>query len=623
MEGSSTINLEFNYIEALCTKAGMNYLECLWLSESHFQEAWLGLCSVITRGKNLCSTTKSQKRRANANYFCGISGVNFDSPRIRERIGNGTHATKLLKLAKGLSEQSDRWRSIAVDEILSVVSLIDTDCDGSVQWSEFHSFCNRVENVLSTQEGKNTPQKAFAQLYITLIAEKQTRITKNFINTIKNTSCDLTEGQLNGMTAQLIKQAIYARLNGMNPLTLLVNLRVHERMVLHKRKINDNTNNDNGSGDESETASTTASVSGGSPYIPIEALISLFTHLGANINGTDTEDVLVAKENFQKQLLQSSIINDPNAVGADTANNENLNNISRIDPMDSSMLTTPDATQKENSKSNSNSTNAANEDDESNSNINDSISQLRLNATAISAKLASQGQDVDAAMNIWSALQTLETELTKATSANTSPRTPHANRQQQYNNNMSPMTPLTPQSPRGMSPTTLNVNTTFSSTSVSAACTTTMTMNGNGRVSPVTLFDTPGSNVKRTLSSNVLTDDDHISTTAEMHASMVLNSTSDNNRSASISPLSQFSTTRANMSIFRSPRSRSSPVGQVTIKTNTYCDETMSWECDKSNLTNIYNQRFQTANQVKDASKIFKVLGVGAGCATGGKNGRE
>ena len=102
MEGSSTINLEFNYIEALCTKAGMNYLECLWLSESHFQEAWLGLCSVITRGKNLCSTTKSQKRRANANYFCGISGVNFDSPRIRERIGNGTHATKLLKLAKDM-----------------------------------------------------------------------------------------------------------------------------------------------------------------------------------------------------------------------------------------------------------------------------------------------------------------------------------------------------------------------------------------------------------------------------------------------------------------------------------------------------------------------------------------
>jgi hypothetical protein len=37
----------------------------------------------------------------------------------------------------------------------------------------------------------------------------------------------------------------------------------------------------------------------------------------------------------------------------------------------------------------------------------------------------------------------------------------------------------------------------------------------------------------------------------------------------------------------------------------------MSWESDKSKLTNVYNERFQSTNQCIDARKIFKVLGLG------------
>jgi hypothetical protein len=48
----------------------------------------------------------------------------------------------------------------------------------------------------------------------------------------------------------------------------------------------------------------------------------------------------------------------------------------------------------------------------------------------------------------------------------------------------------------------------------------------------------------------------------------------------------------------------------------------MSWEGSKSNLTNKFNERFQTTHQIIDANKIFKVLGVGEAGA-GGQQTKE
>ena len=118
MDTMSNVDIDISVIETLSSRAGMEFLEVLWLSEAGFQEAFQALCSKLTRGKDLCSPTKRHKRKANENYFAELSGINLDSPRVRDKVTNGTYSTKVLKLAKGLADQSDRWSNISVDEIL-------------------------------------------------------------------------------------------------------------------------------------------------------------------------------------------------------------------------------------------------------------------------------------------------------------------------------------------------------------------------------------------------------------------------------------------------------------------------------------------------------------------------
>jgi len=571
----SNLEIDHSVLELLSTRAGVEFLEVLWLSEAEFQEAFQALCSILTRGKDLCSPMKRHKKRANEQYFAKLSGLNNDSPRVYDRIISGTHSTKVLRLAKGLADQSDRWSSIAVDEILSVSLLIDSASKGSVTWNEFFTFCSRIDSCLLSLSGKNTPQRSMADLYITLVSEQQSAKTNKFVNANRGNPLVDSQDSINNFTTQLIKLAIYARLNGMSPLTLLVNLKTHERMVIHRRKMEAMEDKAN---DVSVKAGIADTQDQG--YMPIDALVSLFMHLGAEITGVDAGGVQRAKDDFQGKLAQSSAIK-----GSNNSNIENeINNISGIASVDNSlMLCTPDALAKKQSGVAATS---------GSGDLNTSIATLRENAEAISARLASQGQDVDVAVQIWSALQTLETELTKATSANTSPRTPG------LKGSYSPSTPLVDlvnsNSPGGY----------LGYTSTSTP--------GSGRTSPIQVFSSPGSTMQRTLSSGIIADDQSISSTAERQASVLLERSVNGSGMATStmrsSPIAAMTTARANMNIFKSPRSRS---GVQQNAKNFFCDETMSWEGNKSNLTNKFNERFQTTNQCKDANKIFKVLGVG------------
>ena len=594
------IQFDHSLLALLTSKQGFCFLSSLWLSEASFQEAFQGLCSTLTRGKDLCSPTKRAKRKANEKYFASLSGINCESPRTKKRLIDGVHATKILALAQGLSEQSDRWAKMSADDILSVTLLMDVSLRGSVTWQEFYTYCNRVDSALASQTAKNTPQKAIADLYTIMVRDRQIEATIHFVEHIGSA---MNEEALSRFTAKLIKLAICARLQSMNPLTLLINLQVHERSVAHKKaekaaakKAKELANEGAGAGTGIAAAATSASptaLSVTKEDMPLDALASLFLHLGADVIGEGSEGVQRAKLSYQKKLSASRQSNNTN-VKDKGDNNENLENLS-ISGVDldvtstsatSFLLDTPlHLRNPTTSNSNVNS-----------SDLDSSIAMLRENASAISARLAAQGQDVDSAVKIWSALQTLESELTKA-AVTSSPRTP--------------ATPKVSSSSSG---------------------------NGNsssGRPSPVNLFicATPGSANSSprsmTRSPGVYSTADEymkIDQASEKQASAVISSgrtptnvnanasgsSIDSNNSSSrsrISPIANLANVRTNLSIFKSPAARSKSFNNP----NVYSEETMTWESNKSNLTNVYNERFQSTNQCIDGRKIFRVLGVGEG----------
>jgi len=553
------VQLEYRLVSLLRHKEGLEWLESLWLSESAFQEAFMGLCSILTRGKDLCSPTKRHKRKANEKFFASLSGINSDSPKTKGRLVSGEYSTKVLRLAKGMAEQSDRWSKMMPDEILSVTLLMDTKCHGSITWAEFYNFCHHVDAALVSQSGKNTPQKAMSDLYTNLLSEKQAALTSRFVTHVGDA---VDEKTMSRLTVQLIKLAIYARLNDMNPLTLLVNLKVFEKQQERKRA------------KERDGAAATAATSGaagtatGSPgsafaliptesrdSMPLDALVSLLMHLGAEITGEGSANVLQAKQMFQKSLEESS------RGCRTTSNNENMSNISNISGVgaeNSFVLHTP-----------------AREGDLDN--LDSSIALLRENASAISARLTATGQSVEAATSIWTALQSLETELNKASSSSSA--------------NSSPRTPGTPY---------MSGDASMSKQSLS------------GRPFPISLFASPNHAPlsPRAVSSGVVLNDNTIDIASEAHASVLLNSsrnssiTGDSSK-ARVSHIATLATLRTNLSIFKSPASRR----HTAANPNMYSEETMSWESDKSKLSNVYNERFQSTNQVTDAKKIFRILG--------------
>jgi hypothetical protein len=220
-------------LPALATPEGIAWLESLWLCEEQFQEAFQALCSILTRGKNLCSPTKRQKRKANGVYFAALAGLQLDSTKAKTHLVNGRTRIGLLELAAGMAKQSARWLAMTPDEILSVVILIDQGGHGSMSWGEFYDFCHQLEEKMSSTVGTNSPQKAIGQFYADLVVQKQALLTGQFMEKAR---VSLSEERLSALTTQLIKLAICARLNGLNPLTLLMNLKIHEKAAYLKRK---------------------------------------------------------------------------------------------------------------------------------------------------------------------------------------------------------------------------------------------------------------------------------------------------------------------------------------------------------------------------------------------------
>ncbi len=128
-------------------------------------------------------------------------------------------------------------------------------------------------------------------------------------------------------------------------------------------------------------------------------------------------------------------------------------------------------------------------------------------------------------------------------------------------------------------------------------------------VSTTKSFTSPGANSPRVLPLGTVISDQTIDSASEAHASVLLSSTRSGSPRSDTksrpSPIANLSTLRTNLGIFKSPAAR-----HEAIHPNFYSEETMSWEGDKSKLSNAYNERFQSTNQVADAKKIFKILGV-------------
>jgi len=541
----SNVQLEYTFVNLLRGKEGLEFLESIWLSESAFQEAFLGLCSILTRGKDLCSPTKRNKRKANEKYFASLSGINSDSPRTKDKIVSGEHSTKVLRLAQGMSEQSNRWAKMMTDEILSVTLLMDTKARGSVTWAEFYKFSHRIDSSLGSQSGKNTPQKAMSDLYTTLVQERQEAATQRFV---EHVGSGVDQETMSRFTVQLIKLAIYARLNDMSPLTLLTNLKVFEKQQARKR-----------AKEAKELAAQAETGSPGSAFasiatdfkdaMPLDALVSLLMHLGADITGEGASNVQQAKQLFQKSLQDT-------ARGM-ISNIENMNNISNISAIGTENSFLPHTPARD-------------------GDLDSSIALLRENASAISARLTATGQSVDAASHIWTALQSLETEINKVSSSPS---------------NSSPRTPGTPQ--------------VFGDATRPGA---------SNRPSPISLFASPStammsSSSPRTASNGVIINNTTIDMASEAHASDLLNSsrsssiTGDSSK-VRVSHVASLAALRTNLSIFKSPASR-----KQATHPNIYSEETMSWESDKSKLSNVYNERFQSTSQIMDAKKVFRILG--------------
>ncbi len=580
------IEISESDLALLTSESGISWLESLWLCEATYQEAFQALCSILTRGKGLCSPTKRHKRKANEVYFASLAGMKLDSPASKAKLVAGKTKVGLLALANGLAGQSERWASMTADEILSVVIVVDLEGTGSFTWTQFYNFCNLLDSRMDTKIGVNTPSVAIAQLYADLVAERQVRRTSTFINSTKGT---LTEERLAGLTAKLIKVAICARLNGLNPLTLLMNIKAHERLAAIRRRKEKKKQTEKAS----SSAMSSPSKEGGSPKttkhnaqqctqqtptnrssategiiapaksnFSLDSLKTLLRHLGADIASVNdgSIEVNLARVNVQEKLaVASSSSALDNSVG-------DLS-LSRIS-IDNSILETPSG---------------ANGAEGSADGLDASIAKLRENASVISAKLASQAKDVDNTMNIWSALQRLEVELQKASSATSSPSSP---RQGQVDGAASPQT-VTKGKALFSTPST-----------ASPACTASNSSGMTGRKSI----------------SGIKVNNLTISTAAENQARSVLSCSINGSMQEhvsgkalqQISPISAaIHSQKTNMSIFKSPAQRSKHVHR-----NLYCEETMSWESDKSLLTNRYNERFQTVHDTENAKKIFRVLGL-------------
>jgi hypothetical protein len=159
--------------------------------------------------------------------------VSLSSPASKAKLVSGKIKVGLLALANGLAKQSERWSHMTADEILSVVIVIDLEGNGSLTWEQFYTFCNALDAKMGSKTGVNTPSVAIAQLYADLVAERQVRRTGAFIDT---TTGAITEERLSELTAKLIKVAMVARLSGLNPLTLLMNIKAHERLAAIKKR---------------------------------------------------------------------------------------------------------------------------------------------------------------------------------------------------------------------------------------------------------------------------------------------------------------------------------------------------------------------------------------------------
>ena len=291
----------------------------------------------------------------------------------------------------------------------------------------------------------------------------------------------------------------------------------------------------------------------------LASLKTLLTHLGAEIG--DEEDYTRAV--LARVDLQDKIAN----ANAELSGAPDLN-LSRISTFENSILETPIG-------------GAALAPETSD--LDASIAKLRENASFITAKLASQARDEVNTNNIWSALQTLELELQKASSATSSPRSPD---HQQTSHSPSPG------HGHGQA---LGGKALFSTTPGPASGRST---SGSGkksisgqRVDGLTVATAAEEQARSVLSSSLRGSTESLSSIRSLN---------------SISPISAaIHSQKTNLSIFKSPAARAKHVHR-----NIYSEETMSWESDKSLLTNKYNERFQTTHDTIDAKKIFRVLGL-------------
>jgi len=592
-------------IQAWSGASGLKYLVAQWLSDGGFQEAFTALVSTLTRGKDLSSPTKRRKRAANQAYFAQLSGMftksaassskqkavaigAFSTSPIngassssgsgsgsskkqkspmstmssstslssmssslsaRTSSANESRTTYVLDLVKGLANQSERWTKIPIDEVLSIALLMDATDSYFVSWSDFFAFSTRIDEGL--REDINAPAQQVRVLYDLMVQEKVARAEEGFrLPLVAN----------DASTARLRALAMHARDTlRLNPLMMLFQLM--------------NTNNQD-------------SLSELDAVIESEALVMLFQHLGAHIG--DESGVMKARIELSTKLNHAEAVFEASTVASSPASSKKKAKGKNSSPSSKGPASSSSSTPS------SSSIPKGGIDPE----LDQDLFKLRENASAIAAKLASQSQNMEQTLSIWSALQALEKELVKASSTGSLVGLPgkEANTAVSNNKGSNSSSSSSVESSRKGSPSRRNLS-----------LDTSYELDETAEDEEVVQVKSAQKQTLRTPSTNDRNVSSSSSSMLSSGGSISISSSSGkkkkpNQRLSSSSSASK----RVNMTIFKSPSTH------VHGNVNAYNNETYMWQ--PTLLTGKYNERFQTTHENMEAKKLFgRFFGGGEG----------
>ncbi len=258
---ANMVLIEREVVERLSSPAGLLWMEATWLSDGyhHQQEAFQALVSILTRGKYTSSPKTWLKQRGVLAVFAQLASVDVEldpkpergvecdlnpvnapsnSPRSAQVKSRVPSRVTPLEFAKGMADLGDRWKHLQPDEIMSVALLIqDQSSDGCIGKKEFTLFFGYLEEILRTQDYKNSPTHAIEQLYLELMKKKRDGALSCFYaewlgaNANPNQHSDsATAFQTNARTCKMVQfqleeLAAQVRAGGGSPLIQLEHLR--------------------------------------------------------------------------------------------------------------------------------------------------------------------------------------------------------------------------------------------------------------------------------------------------------------------------------------------------------------------------------------------------------------